>query len=141
MSVSDIKEFFNEQSSLQELLEKNISDLQEKMKELEGAIKVCKTMQEKNEDIGSFDENFYWNEIRTEEKSGKKFLDIVGDVVQDVVQCEKSVLKNMGFVTRRGKMKYSKKGNDRRLVWLVFVDGMLEMHFGYLEYGCILEWI
>ena len=42
LSVSDIKNLLDGTSSLQPLLDKNISDLQKQIKELEGAISVCK---------------------------------------------------------------------------------------------------
>ena len=68
--------------TLQNLLEKNIIDLQEKMKELDGAIKICKKMQSRQEDLHSFDETYYWEEIQVQEKAGSRFLDIVNDTIK-----------------------------------------------------------
>lgn len=82
MPVSDIKELLDKNVSLQDMLAKNIAGIEEQMRELEGALKVCKIMQSKNEDMGTFDENYYWEEIRTEEKAGNKFLEIINDVVK-----------------------------------------------------------
>lgn len=80
-SVSEIKNFLEENVPLQELLEKNISELQEKMNELNGAIKICKKMQSRQENFDTFNENFYWEEIHNQELAGNKFLEIVNDAV------------------------------------------------------------
>ncbi|MBP3676999.1 MAG: hypothetical protein J6I97_01485, partial [Agathobacter sp.] len=80
-SVAEIKDFLEEKVPLQELLEKNIHELQEKMNELNGAIKICKKMQSRQEDLDSFNENFYWDEIKEQEQKGNKFLEIVNDSI------------------------------------------------------------
>lgn len=87
-SVSEIKDFLEENVPLQELLEKNILELQEKMNELNGAIKICKKMQSRQEDFDSFNENFYWEEIKEQEQAGNKFL----EVVNDTIKVEKNIL-------------------------------------------------
>ena len=50
------------------------------MRELEGAIRISKKMQDKKEDAASFDEEYYWKEIYYEEKAGNKFLELVNEV-------------------------------------------------------------
>lgn len=50
-TVSEIKDFLEENVPLQDLLEKNIQELQNKMNELNGAIKICKKMQSRQEDF------------------------------------------------------------------------------------------
>ena len=50
-SIEEIKDFLEENVPLQELLEKNIQELQEKMNEVSGAIKICKKMQSRQEDF------------------------------------------------------------------------------------------
>ncbi|MBQ8519336.1 MAG: MerR family transcriptional regulator [Agathobacter sp.] len=87
-SVSEIKDFLEENVPLQDLLEKNVQELQEKMNELNGAIKICKKMQSRQEDFESFNENFYWEEIKEQEQAGNKFLEIVNDTIK----VEKNIL-------------------------------------------------
>lgn len=129
LSVSDIKAFLQGDVPLQQLLEENISQLQEKVKELSGAIKVCQIMQSRKEDIHSFDEQFYWEEITTEEKAGNKFLDIVNDVVQYE---KKVVRRELGIGDNEGNPIYGKKESVLRafgtcvlvgVVWYL-LDGM-----------------
>lgn len=79
--VAEIKDFLEENVPLQELIEKNIQELQEKMNELNGAMKVCKQMQSRQENFDTFNEDFYWNEIKEKEKEGNKFLEIMNDSI------------------------------------------------------------
>ena len=122
MSVADIEDFLNEDVSLQSLLEKNITELQEKMKELEGAINVCKIMQNKNEDINTFDEEYYWQEIRTEEKAGNKFLELVNDVVE----YERGLfLKQFDLVDYEGNLRFDLKESIIRVLSTCLVIGIV----------------
>lgn len=132
LSVEDIRNVLNGEVPLQEQLTRNILELQEKMKELEGAINVCKLMQSKKEDIDSFDEEFYWEEIRTEEKAGSKFLELINDVVT----FEKSVIfKEFELVNDKGEFIYGKKEAVFRaigsclligIVWCIMDGGKME---------------
>lgn len=100
-SVSEIRDFLEENVPLQELLEKNIQELQEKMNELNGAIKICKKMQGRQEDFDSFNENFYWEEIKEQEQAGNKFLEIVNDTIK----VEKNiVLKFFNIIDDKGNL-------------------------------------
>lgn len=103
LSIQDIQDFFEDSASLQELLAKNIAALEEQMKELEGAIKVCKKMQSRQETKSSFDEVYYWEEIRTQERAGNKFLDILNDAWKFE---KKVVLEQFGIADRDGNLMY-----------------------------------
>ncbi len=105
LSVQDIQDFFQDNASLQELLTKNLSALEEQMKELEGAIKVCKKMQSRQETKSSFDEAYYWEEIRAQEKAGNKFLDILNDALKFE---KKVVYEQFGIADREGNLLYGK---------------------------------
>ena len=54
LSVSDIKKALDGESSLQSLLEKNILELENQMKELKGAISVSKRMHDRNEKFSKY---------------------------------------------------------------------------------------
>ena len=128
-SISDIKGFLNDEVDFQKLLEKNILELEEKMSELAGAIKVCRHMQDKKESVESFDENVYWKEIHDEEEKGNKFLEIVNDVIDFEKQV---VLKEFDLINDKGEMLYGVKESIFRalgtcllvgILWF-FLDGM-----------------
>lgn len=103
-SLSDIKNFLQKDVDFQAVLQSNILLLEEKMKELQGAIKVCKYMQEKNETCESFDEDFYWDEINKEEEKGNRFLDLLNDVI-DLEK--KAFLKQFDLLDNEGNRRYS----------------------------------
>lgn len=104
LPVSDIKNLLDGNFSLQPLLEKNISELQNQIKELEGAISVCKIMQNRNEEISDLDTDLYWNEIEAQEKAGLKFREILNDVVE----FEKGViLKEFALANHNGDLFFA----------------------------------
>lgn len=114
-SVSDIEDFLNEDISLKVLLDKNIAELEEKMKELEGAMRVCKMMQDREGDAKSFDEEYYWEEIHAEEAAGNKFFELVNDVIS----YEKNViLKEFNLINNEGQLIYGKKESVLRALGL-----------------------
>ena len=103
--VDDIKLLLNNDLSLQNALTKNIHSLHEQIKEIEGALKVCEFMQNKEENINSLDENYYLDMIRNEELKGNKFFEIINDVID----FEKKVIGNEFtlIVDEEGNFKYS----------------------------------
>jgi len=115
LSVADIKNVLDGASPLLELVTKNISELQNQIKELEGAINVCKIMQDRNEEIFSLDTTLYWNEIEKQEKAGLKFKEILNDVIE----FEKGViLKEFQLVNSEGDLLFGSdfKGNIFRTI-------------------------
>lgn len=124
LSVSDIKNLLDGTFSLQPMLEKNISELQTQIKELEGAISVCKLMQNRNEEISDLDTNLYWNEIEEQEKAGFKFKEILNDVIA----FEKGVfLKEFQLANEHGDLlfDYGLKGYLVRIVGTCILCGFV----------------
>lgn len=133
-SVAQIKDFLEENVPLQELLEKNIQELQEKMNELSGAIKICKKMQSRQEDFDTFNENFYWEEIKEQEQEGNRFLEIVNDSIG----YEKQIFyQYFDLLDVDGNMHYNKKEIIQRVIKTFFVAGVIWFLFDGLFTG---EW-
>ena len=104
LAVEDIKKVFSDEISLQDALIKNTEKLQEQKQELEGAIKICELMRQKNESINSFDQSYYWDVIHTEERKGNRFFEIA----KDLAQYERHViLDEFGLIDENGKLRYS----------------------------------
>lgn len=121
-SVSEIRDFLEENVPLQELLEENIRQLEEKMKELNGAIKICKRMQSRQEDFDSFNESYYWEEIRRQERAGNKFIEILND---SLAYEKKLVFEYFGLVDENGKLYYDTKGIIRKVIETFLVFGVI----------------
>lgn len=122
LSVSDIKKVLDGECGLQSLLQKNILELENQIKELEGAINVTKIMQGRNEDIFSLDENMYWTQIAELEKSGLKFKEILNDVIA----FEKGVILNeFQLVNEEGKLLYDLKESIIRAIGSCVVCGLI----------------
>lgn len=104
VSVDAIKQILQDTLSLQDAVSQNMSSLQEQIKELEGALKLCALIQKKEEDLQSFNENYYWDMIHTEEENGNKFFEIVNDVIR----FEKRVIGDeFGLLDKNGSLKFS----------------------------------
>jgi len=99
-AVSDIEDVLDGAKPMSEALESNIENLTRQMQELQGALALCRKMQENGEQIETFDAEKYWNVVEEEEKKGNRFLDIA----KDVVRFEKGiVLEIFGLVDFDGK--------------------------------------
>ena len=81
LSVEQIKRILEGNLSLQDALSENLFVLQEKMKELEGAVNLCMEIQKKNQNNDGFETEFYWDLIHKEEEKGCKFYEIINDVI------------------------------------------------------------
>ena len=99
LPVSDIKNLLDGNFSLQPLLEKNISELQNQIKELEGAISVCKIMQNRNEEISDLDTDLYWNEIEAQETTGIRLRDSNGTLHPENMEAALRKMREFGVST------------------------------------------
>ncbi len=93
-AVSDIEDVLDGAKTMSEALDNNMENLTRQMQELQGAMTLCRKMQENGEQIETFDAEKYWNAVEEEERKGNRFLDIA----KDVVRFEKGVvLELFGF--------------------------------------------
>ena len=104
LSVSDIRNVLDGDCSLQSLLDKNISGLQSQIKELEGAISISKTMQNRNEDFFSLDENRGLNEEEQAKRIAEEEAKIALENEKQRAKMEKKI--NNFFICRINKYMY-----------------------------------
>ena len=127
-AVSDIEDVLDGAKPMSEALESNIENLTRQMQELQGAMALCRKMQENGEQIETFDAEKYWNAVEEEEKKGNRFLDIA----KDVVRFEKTTLmERFGIEHSDGKML---DGFPKALLKIV------GMTLGYCFGWCLLDW-
>lgn len=118
-AVSDIEDVLDGAKPMSEALESNIEYLTRQMQELQGAMALCRKMQENGEQIETFDAEKYWNAVEEEEQKGNRFLDIA----KDVVRFEKAaVLEYFGLVDFDGNPK-SKQEVLRH--WVGYILGVV----------------
>ncbi len=122
LSVSDIKKILDEECDLQSSLKKNILELENQIKELEGAINVTKIMQDRNEEIFSLDADMYLTEIDKLEKSGLKFKEILNDVIE----FEKGVILNeFQLINEEGETLFGLKESIIRAIGSCVLCGII----------------
>ncbi len=128
-AVSDIEDVLDGAKPMSEALESNMENLTRQMQELQGAMSLCKRMQENGEQIETFDAEQYWNAVEEEERKGNRFLDIA----KDVVEFEKvTLMERFGIEHSDGKML---DGFPKALIKIAATT--LGFCFGW----CLLEWI
>lgn len=137
LSVADIEDFLEDVTPLQDLLGKTITELEEKRNELEAAIRVCKKMQENKESRESFDGEFYWREIKEEERQGNHFMELVNDVVE----YEKGTfLRKLDIIDRNGRRRDIKETILMQLIPCV-VTGLAAFFFNGMKWqGFVIGW-
>lgn len=101
ISVSDIKSMFDGEKNMEEVLSVNMLDLENKIKELKGAMNICKKMQDNHEQIETFDEDKYLYEIEEEERKGNLFIDIAKDIA---IAEKKMLIKHFGLDDAEGNL-------------------------------------
>ena len=85
--LSDIKDIFNSELSLHEVLEKQKVVLRDKVQSLEGALILCEQIEDRALTIEEVDSSFYLKQIKEKEECGLKF----NDILNDWITLEKSI--------------------------------------------------
>ena len=78
ISISDIKDIFNNKLTLGETINNSMSSINNELTELVVSAKICKELKVQGVENTNFDEEFYWNEIHKMESLGEEFHDFVG---------------------------------------------------------------
>lgn len=122
LPVSEIEDLLDGIVTLPESIDKNITELQKQIKELNGALEVCRQIQKRKEVMSTFDENYYWEEIHKEEKAGNRFLDITGDFLK----YEKSdVIETLSVTDSAGNPRHTKGMSVLKTVLLILACGSI----------------
>lgn len=91
LSLPQIKDILDGNLELSVALEENITELSQKIEELNGALEISQTLKNDGATNDNFDEEHYWNLIQSKENAGEKFA----DVLKDYIEIEKRSLLNM----------------------------------------------
>lgn len=127
-AVADIEDVLDGAKPMSEALENNIENLERQMAELQGALTLCRKMQENKEQIETLDAEKYWNVVEEEERKGNRFLDIA----KDVVRFEKATI--LEFFNIQHSAGQVEDGFPKVLIKIA------AMTFGFCFGWCLLDW-
>lgn len=91
LSITTIKSIFNNEISLCEAINENITNIENQIIELKGALELSKRITDNKTEINDFDEEKYFNILSEEEKQGNKF----NDILKDYLNVEKTIFFKM----------------------------------------------
>lgn len=111
LPIPEIRDILEGTLLLSDAIEKNIENLNQQIKELNGALDVCKTITKDTSASTNFDEEYYWNLIHEKEDNGQRFVEFV----KDYLEFEKQSLVNM-FGTA---FFYDLDGSVKRHGWMI----------------------
>lgn len=77
ISVQDIGSILNGEMAFQEAIQKNISDLEAQIEQLEGSLNLSRQIAQEQEE--ALDITRYWEIIQQKEAQGEKFADVVSE--------------------------------------------------------------
>lgn len=83
ISIDNIHLILLGRKQLVEILQDQENDLKEQIEELNGALELCNCMQINAETIEHMDTEYYLRMILHKEEEGKKFKDLIGDILED----------------------------------------------------------
>lgn len=97
ISIDDIKAIFNGKKSLNEISKEKMLEIDNMIKELNGAKKICEKLSLEKNDLLSIDEDEYLDLIHKEEKNGNKFYDITEDFILSEEKLYQSIIESKKF--------------------------------------------
>lgn len=122
LSMAEIEDLLDGATDLPSSIERNITQLQSQIEELNGALEICRRIQKKQEILATFDEQFYWEEIHREERAGYRFLDITGDLIQ----YEKDdITQTLTATDSEGNPRHSRRMSIFKTILLILACGII----------------
>lgn len=79
ISIEDIKKIFNGEKSLEQISNEQLTEIENKINELDNAKKICKMISKEKNNISNFDEEKYLQIISSEERKGNMFNNFAED--------------------------------------------------------------
>ncbi|MCC8181962.1 MAG: MerR family transcriptional regulator [Clostridiales bacterium] len=89
--VAEIREILDGRQSMADALAENEENLKKQMEELNGALTLCRRLEQQQVELDTFDQDYYWEEMHREEQAGGGFL----DVCKDYLAFEKDIFNHV----------------------------------------------
>ena len=106
ISIYDIRLIFTGVKSVDEVFKKQISVIENEVRQLEGAKMVCKKLAQEKSSIDDIDTEKYINIMADEEEKGNKFYNVAEDYIMSTEKLYQSIIENKEF---KGGDKMKKK--------------------------------
>jgi len=129
VSIDDIKAFLDGKERLSDIVDKNIVQIEEQMKELQGALHISQKMQRDQELDRAFNLDKYWDAMETDEQQGSKFFDVVKDYMEFESDIFFGMWSNIFFVDFKGLTVGKKYVISLFIVALICLMRGLAYHF------------
>ena len=137
ISIENIRLIFNGTKSIDEIFKNQISIIENEVKQLEGAITMCKKLSQERTSIDKIDTEKYLNIMENEENKGNKFYNIAEDYLYANEKLYQSIIENKEF---KGGDKM-KKGIKIGIYIISFIlTTLLFALFDYIISGNI-DWV
>lgn len=82
LPIPEIRGILNGDILLSDAVAHNIENLTQQIKELNGALEVCKTITKNTDASTNFNEEYYWNLIHEKEENGQRFVEFMKDYLE-----------------------------------------------------------
>lgn len=122
ISVEEISKLLKGDTKLTDVLSDNLEKLNEQLKELTGAINMCKKLKEDGISMAALNQITYWENIEQEEKKGNLFMSIAEDLY---IVGKHTFLSEFGIEDCEGNPTKNKKGIILTVVGQCLACGIL----------------
>ncbi len=117
-TVAEIRELLDGTRSLADVLPENITRLEAREAELAAARDLCRDMERQGLSMDSFDPDLWFEQIENEESQGRRFLDLVGDMADDITRTMAFMQDSIGLHgPAYALFFFSEEGIRRRRLW------------------------
>lgn len=117
-TVAEIRSLLDGERALADVLPENMARLEESAAELGEALALCRELERRGVTMEDFDADAWLDTIESEERQGKRFLDFVGDMADDVTKTMAFMQDSIGLQGPVWAMYFlSEEGIRRRRLW------------------------
>lgn len=107
ISIENIRLIFNGKKSIEEVFKKQITVIENEVKQLEGAKIMCKKLSQEKSSVDDIDTEKYINIMNNEEQKGNKFYNIAQDYIFATEKLYQSIIEDKKFKVRDRMKKRS----------------------------------
>lgn len=120
-TVAELRSLLDGERALSDVLPENMARMEGSAAELGEALALCRELERRGVTMGDFDADLWFDTIENEEKQGRRFLDFVGDMADDVTRTMAFVQDSVGLQGPVWAMYFlSEEGIRKRRLWKMY---------------------